>query len=509
MAIKPTGKKQGHYTIWLFQCDCGNTVEKTTKHLSDTSSCGCAKYESLRKDFTGQKFGRLTALWRCEDKPGESIWHFKCECGNEVCFPISRVKAGTTNSCGCLRKEKSKLNNPYLKDLSDKTFGYLKVVGLAEKEAGSIERVWLCECVCGKQIIVQTRKLTQGEVRSCGCLEDSFYCVYRHIFPDGRIYIGKTSRHPRKRWFQGRAYESQSAIEAAINAIGGYKEFQKSVVHQYFTKQEQWETWNEKTDFYDTNIFSKEQANNLEQELIRKYSTTESKFGLNSSSGGDFGFNYNEETVEKNRAAQKAHPSMGFKGKHLNKEAREILSQKAKERAQNGQVNFKGQHHSAESKEKLRQAKLGKYDGEKNPFYGHKHTQEVKDKISERSKKPVSQYDTEGKLIRTFPSVSAAAQAMNTTVSNISASINGKGKIACGFVWKHIEAELLPEDELPKRKKQGKPIACYDLNGNLITVYDSLKDAAEALGVSCTSISSAAKGKTHTSGGYKWAYLQS
>ncbi len=48
-AIEPTEKRRGSNVIWLFHCDCGNYVEKETKHLSDLSNCGCIGNEALRR----------------------------------------------------------------------------------------------------------------------------------------------------------------------------------------------------------------------------------------------------------------------------------------------------------------------------------------------------------------------------------------------------------------------------------------------------------------------------
>lgn len=46
---------------------------------------------SVIRDLSGQKFGRLTALYPAEkrDKRGSVYWHCKCECGNEVDVSLS------------------------------------------------------------------------------------------------------------------------------------------------------------------------------------------------------------------------------------------------------------------------------------------------------------------------------------------------------------------------------------------------------------------------------------
>lgn len=73
-------------------------------------------------DLTGQKFGRLTVLYRAKDyitktsRRKFTSWHCKCDCGNEIDVIGSSLKSGYTNSCGCLSKESKKKYNTY--DLS-------------------------------------------------------------------------------------------------------------------------------------------------------------------------------------------------------------------------------------------------------------------------------------------------------------------------------------------------------------------------------------------------------
>lgn len=59
-----------------------------------------------RKDFTGMKKGRLTAIRFEKTENGKSYWLFKCDCGNEkVLRPDCVFGKGKTDSCGCLHKE--------------------------------------------------------------------------------------------------------------------------------------------------------------------------------------------------------------------------------------------------------------------------------------------------------------------------------------------------------------------------------------------------------------------
>lgn len=54
--------------------------------------------------------------------------------------------------------------------------------------------------------------------------------------------------------------------------------------------------------------------------------------------------------------------------------------------------------------------------------------------------KEVSQYDTHGKKINTFPSMAAAERATGVFASSIGSRAGGKGKTAGGFIWRFGKA---------------------------------------------------------------------
>nr|DAH21853.1 MAG TPA: PROTEIN/DNA Complex catalytic motif, Helix-turn-helix DNA [Caudoviricetes sp.] len=62
-------------------------------------------------DLTGQKFGRLTVIERCERPKGrkskEAFWLCKCDCGNESTLSGYELRSGNTKSCGCYHKERT------------------------------------------------------------------------------------------------------------------------------------------------------------------------------------------------------------------------------------------------------------------------------------------------------------------------------------------------------------------------------------------------------------------
>ena len=99
------------------------------------------------------------------------------------------------------------------------------------------------------------------------------------------------------------------------------------------------------------------------------------------------------------------------------------MSAKAKKRfAETGQVNFKGKHHS----------------------------DEVKRHLSELRSKPITMYDLTGKKVRSYFSVSVAAEAFGVSVSTISGCAHGKPKTSVGHIWRFLDVDQLPKEEMPE-----------------------------------------------------------
>lgn len=87
---------------WLnFTANCCKIYrDKTVKTQKRGLSMGTFR------DLTGQKFGRLTAISRADNR-GKSctMWRCRCDCGNEIITMRSSLVGGKTKSCGCLRVE--------------------------------------------------------------------------------------------------------------------------------------------------------------------------------------------------------------------------------------------------------------------------------------------------------------------------------------------------------------------------------------------------------------------
>ena len=157
--------KSSTVIYWLCKCDCGNECVVCGHNLSigKTKSCGCLI--NGIKDLTGQKFGRLTVLYRDYSDSHNSIyWHCRCDCGVESNVRANALTSGNTKSCGCIQNE----NRKRIKDdLTDKIFGDLKVLHRVENKNKGV--VWHCICKCGRECDVRSDCLKNGNTTSCGC----------------------------------------------------------------------------------------------------------------------------------------------------------------------------------------------------------------------------------------------------------------------------------------------------------------------------------------------------
>ena len=100
-----TNERVNGSVVWKCKCDCGKYKNVPTHLLQSnhTQSCGCLVREVQGNDITNQRFGKLIALYPCDYKRTSSImWHCRCDCGNEYDVESHNLRAGLTQSCGCI-----------------------------------------------------------------------------------------------------------------------------------------------------------------------------------------------------------------------------------------------------------------------------------------------------------------------------------------------------------------------------------------------------------------------
>lgn len=127
---------------------------------------------------------------------------------------------------------------------------------------------------------------------------------------------------------------------------------------------------------------------------------------------------------------------------------------------------------------------------------------------AERCGRPVLQYDLSGTFIKEYPSASSTEFAQ-AAVSNV---CRQEQYMAYGYLWKYKDDDRdIKEwvDRLKFKNKNNKKIVYqYDMNMNLINIYESATEAAKALNLSDKSnICRAARVKGKSAGFY-WRYKE-
>lgn len=275
---------------------------------------------------------------------------------------------------------------------------------------------------------------------------DKKYTVYIHLFPNGKRYVGCTRQKIKKRWRYGQGYRNQKLLFSAIEEFG----------------------WDNIEHIIVAEDLDEEVAREKERELIKEYKTQDREYGYNTKDGGQIFGEHSEEFLEKLntrmvgntycvgrklrpshiealvKGAKNSPPSYPFKGKHHTDEAKQIMSNKSRERWKNPKYRERmknalpdvsgknnpmyGKHHSEETKEKIRQKALGRNISD-----------ETKAKMSETHRKMVDQYTPDGLFVQRFSSLKKASESVDGNTSNIAFACRHKGRTYKGFAWRYAD----------------------------------------------------------------------
>ena len=217
------------------------------------------------------------------------------------------------------------------------------------------------------------------------------FCVYKHTFPNAKIYIGITSMKPSLRWRNGYGYRKQPYVFNAILKYG-------------------WDNIKHEILFTD---LTQEEAEEKEIELINYYKSTCRKYGYNRTNGGNSAGTMAEETKQR-----------------ISKKLKGIPKEKAP---------FEGKKHTSESKQKLSE----KRKGINNPMYGKKASDETKKKMSEshinngKLSKPIRCIET-GEV---FLSTCDVARKMNLSQGTVAMVARGERKQTKGYHFEYLKKE--------------------------------------------------------------------
>ncbi len=173
-----TGRRFGELTVlyrtendksgrvcWRCLCNCGRetTVQAMRLKNGHTRSCGCKRYKPSpqQRDLTGQRFGRLTALYPVGQDGARTrlYWHCLCDCGNEIDVLPGSLLRGMTRSCGCWNDEQRARIHEHMHFQDDTSLERLRrVAAEADRNKAGFRGLYLTES--GKyRVIISFQKV--------------------------------------------------------------------------------------------------------------------------------------------------------------------------------------------------------------------------------------------------------------------------------------------------------------------------------------------------------------
>lgn len=172
---------------------------------------------------------------------------------------------------------------------------------------------------------------------------------------------------------------------------------------------------------------------------------------------------------------------------------------------------------SEETKQKQRLAGLGRKMSEeaikKGKITKLNKSQEERDKDHQSKFKPVYQIDPVSlEIINEFKSIKDGAKSINIDQTYISGVLLGYQYTAGGYIWclvkNYSKEKILAIKELiNKPHYKCRNIAQYDVNMAFIQNFNSIKSAADQLGIKQSRIGDALRRSQKTAGFY-WKYIQ-
>lgn len=262
------------------------------------------------------------------------------------------------------------------------------------------------------------------------------YTVYLHRNKsNNKVYVGITSTTPNKRWKNGWGYSNQPLFHNAIQKYGW-----DGFVHEIVATE-----------------LSREDACELEKQLISTYRSHDRDFGYNIDLGGFARGRVSEQTKqllrEKNLGRKMSKESRmkmsdAKKGIPLSEEHKKKLSVSLKGRAPSekqreivrlrmmGNTLWLGKHLSEETKDKIRQKALGReFSDEWRKHLSESHIGIAKGEKNHKSRKVVCVETGE-----IFPTITDAAKSVGITHSRVRECCLGIRKTTKGYHWQFYDA---------------------------------------------------------------------
>ena len=319
------------------------------------------------------------------------------------------------------------------------------------------------------------------------------YKVYAHINKiNGKIYIGQTKQTLEQRFNHGNGYKHCRHFNSSIQKYG-WDNFEHIIL---------------------VDNLSIDMANIIEEELIKKYNTTNHNNGYNMKSGG---LNHipSEETRKLLSETHRGERHWNY-GKHWGDDFKKKLSEIhtgreiTPEWRKNMSIAMKNRgSFSEEHKKKISLSKMG----ERNPMYGKDISPKLRKIFSEKAKK-VLQYDLDGNFIKKWNTASDILKEYDVDLSNIFRCCIGERSSCGGYIWEYMVNDIIPEKTIPYKDRikentmvsKYKKVYQYDIDGNYLREFSSANEVKESLGAYTNHIRDCCLGNLKSYLGYRWSY---
>lgn len=131
-----------------------------------------------------------------------------------------------------------------------------------------------------------------------------------------------------------------------------------------------------------------------------------------------------------------------------------------------------------------------------------------------KSKKILQIDKNNGEVVKVWNSMVEASNELGITNKTISQCCLGQKPSAGGYIWAFAEMfeteeyfeKIKTDIERSKRSTRPRPVIEYDLKGNFVKKYNTIKEASKQTGINDAHISLCCKGKRKTAGKRIWRY---
>jgi group I intron endonuclease len=318
-------------------------------------------------------------------------------------------------------------------------------------------------------------------------------CIYVIKNPSGRIYIGQT-------WDLNKRYKSgvspsQRLLYRSYQKHGKEKHT-KQIIHQFIG-----ETTQRDLDYWERRYIDLYKEGGFELLNIRE-------------GGGNNGALSKEtkalirqrklDWIKLNPEKQKtitAAACAANTGKKRSEETKTLQSDAAK-----------GKPKSEQHRLNASAAKKGKPSPHKGKHFSAEAVERIRVGIKTRNQKkcPVLQYSLCGEFIKEWTSIKEAADALLLPTGTIGGCVRkAKHYKTCGgFIWRYKsdEKSIVPSEHRQTYNSKKCPVIQYDLSGEFISDFETIKDAISKTSTSKSSLIACCRGTRKSAGGFTWRY---